>query len=392
MFIPFLYELRARKVPVGTQEAVALAGALKAGLHDSSLDGFYYVARALLVHDEKHLDAFDEAFGKMFEGIEGKAIELQQQLLDWLRDAEERLPNLTPEERALLETFDRQELEKLFEQRLREQKERHDRGNKWIGTGGTSPFGNNGRAPRPGIRIGGGGGQKSAVNVAGQRNFREYRDDLVLDVRQLALALRKLRAFTREGQPDELDLDGTIDKTARNLGELEVVTRPPRKSNTRVILMMDVGGSMDPYAHLVSRLFTAAKKATHFKELRTYYFHNCIYGRVYKDARLSQQVKISQLFAETDRKYKLIIVGDALMAPWELMSVSGWQEDEGVEGVMWMMRLREHYPSAAWLNPEQPSSWWQSTVDVLRRIFPMYPLTLEGLGDAVHQLTKVRVA
>ncbi len=392
MFIGFIYELRARKVPVGTQEAVALAGALKAGLHDSSLDGFYYVARALLVHDEKHLDAFDEAFGKAFEGIEGKSFELQQQLLDWLKDAEERLPNLTPEERALLDQFDRAELEKLFEERLREQKERHDRGNKWIGTAGTSPFGNNGRAARPGIRVGGNGGMKSAVSVAGQRNFREYRDDLVLDVRQLGLALRKLRLFTREGQPDELDIDGTIDKTARNLGDLEVVTRPPRKSTTRVILMMDVGGSMDPYAHLVSRLFTAAKKATHFKELRTYYFHNCIYGRVYKDARLSQPVKISQLFAETDRKYKLILVGDALMAPWELMSTSGWQEDEGVEGVMWMMRLREHYPSAAWLNPEQPSSWWQSTIDVLRRVFPMYPLTLEGLGDAVHQLTKVRVA
>ena len=392
MFIPFLYELRARKVPVGTQEAVALAGALKAGLHDSSLDGFYHVARALLVHDEKHLDAFDEAFGKSFEGVESKALELQQQLLDWLKDAQERLPELTPEERALLDQFDRAELEKLFAQRLREQKERHDGGNKWIGTAGTSPFGNSGRAARPGMRIGGKGSLRSAVSVAGQRNFREYRDDLVLDVRQMALALRKLRAFTREGQPDELDLDGTIDKTARNLGELEVVVRPPRKSNTRVILLMDVGGSMDPYAHLVSRLFTAAKKATHFKELRTYYFHNCIYGRVYKNAKLSDPVKISQLFAETDRKYKLIFVGDALMAPWELMSVSGWQEDEGVEGVMWMMRLREHYPSAAWLNPEQPSSWWQSTIDVLRRIFPMHPLTLEGLGDAVHQLTKVRVA
>lgn len=392
MFIPFLYELRARKVPVGTQEAVALAGALKEGLHDSSIDGFYYVARALLVHDEKHLDAFDEAFGKVFEGIERKAIELQQQLLDWLRNAEARLPNLTPEELALLKTFDRAELERMFQERLREQQERHDRGNRWIGTAGTSPFGNSGRAARPGIRIGGAGGQRSAVSVAGQRNFREYRDDLVLDVRQLQLALRKLRAFTREGQPDELDLDGTIDKTAKNLGELEVVTRPPRKSNTRVILMMDVGGSMDPYAHLVSRLFTAAKKATHFKELRTYYFHNCIYGRVYKDARMSQPLKLSQLFAETDRKHKLILVGDALMAPWELMSTSGWQEDEGVEGVMWMMRLREHYPSAAWLNPEQPSGWWQSTIDVLRRIFPMYPLTLEGLGDAVHQLTKVRVA
>jgi uncharacterized protein with von Willebrand factor type A (vWA) domain len=392
MFVPFLYELRARKVPVGTQEAVALAGALARGLHDSSLEGFYFVARSLLVHDEKHLDAFDEAFGKVFEGIEGKALELHEQLLDWLKDAAERMPTLSPEERALLEQFDREELQKLFEERLREQKERHDKGNKWIGTAGTSPFGNSGRAARPGIRVGGGGGMRSAVNVAGQRNFREYRDDLVLDVRQLQVALRKLRAFTREGQPDELDLDGTIDKTARNLGDLEVVTRPPRKSNTRVILLMDVGGSMDPYAHLVSRLFTAAKKATHFKELRTYYFHNCIYGRVYSDARLAKPLKLSQLFAETDRKYKLIIVGDALMAPWELMSVSGWQEDEGVEGVTWMMRLREHYPTAAWLNPEQPSTWWQPTIDVLRRVFPMYPLTLEGLGDAVHQLTKVRVA
>lgn len=367
MFVPFLYELRSRKVPVGTQEAVALAGALARGLHDSSLEGFYFVARALLVHDEKHLDAFDQAFAKTFEGVDAQALEIHEKLLDWLKDAGERLPELSPEERALLEQFDRAELERLFQERLAEQKERHDRGNKWIGTAGTSPFGNSGRAARPGIRVGGGGGMRSAVAVAGQRNFKEYRDDLVLDVRQLGVALRKLRAFTREGQPDELDLDGTIDKTAKNLGDLEVVTRPPRKSNTRVILMMDVGGSMDPYAHLVSRLFTAAKKATHFRELRTYYFHNCIYGRVYKNARFSEPVKLSELFAETDRRYKLIIVGDALMAPWELMSVSGWQEDEGVEGVMWMMRLREHFPNAAWLNPEQPSSWWQSTIDEIGR-------------------------
>lgn len=392
MFLPFLYELRARKVPVGTQEAVALAGALSQGLHDSSLDGFYQVARALLIHDEKHLDAFDEAFGKVFEGIEPTALELQQQLLDWLKDAAERAPMLTPEERALLEQLDRAELERRFQERLKEQKERHDRGNTWIGTAGTSPFGNSGRAGRLGIRIGGSGGMKGAVSIANQRSYREYRDDLVLDVRQLQLALRKLRAFTREGQHDELDLDGTIDQTARNLGDLEVVLRPPRKSNTRVVLMMDVGGSMDPYAHLVSRLFTAAKKATHFKELRTYYFHNCIYGRVYEDAALSKPVRLAQLFAETDNRYKLILVGDALMAPWELMSVSGWNDDEDVEGVMWMMRLRAHYPNAAWLNPEKPSGWWQNTIDVLRRIFPMYPLTLEGLGDAVHQLTRVRIA
>ncbi|MFO0596927.1 MAG: VWA domain-containing protein [Myxococcaceae bacterium] len=392
MFIPFLYELRARKVPVGTQEAVALAAALGHGLHDSSLDGFYDVARALLIHDEKHLDAFDEAFAKTFQGIEPKALEITEQLLQWVRDAANLGPMLSPDEQKLLEQFDRAELEKMLEQRLREQKERHDGGNRWVGTAGTSPFGNSGRAARNGIRIGGGGGMRSAVQVAGQRNFREYRDDLVLDVRQMGLALRKLRAFSREGQHDELDLDATIDKTAKNLGDLEVITRPPRKSNTRVVLLMDVGGSMDPYAHLVSRLFTAAKKATHFKELRTYYFHNCVYGRVYKNARMSEPVKLSQLFSETDRRYKLIVVGDALMAPWELMSVSGWQEDEGVEGVMWMMRLREHYPSSAWLNPEQPSGWWQNTIDVLRRIFPMFPLTLEGLGDAVHQLTKAAIS
>lgn len=391
MFIPFLFELRARKVPVGTQEAVSLAGALAAGLHDSSLDGFYCVARSLLIHDEKHLDAFDEAFAKVFQGVETEALQLHQQLLDWLREAAQRRPALTPDELALLEQFDLNELEQRFLERLREQKERHDGGNKWIGTAGTSPFGNSGRAARPGLRVGGAGGMRSAIAVAQQRNFREYRDDVVLDVRQLALALRKLRAFVREGQSDELDLDGTIDKTARNLGDLEVVTRPPRKSNIKVLLLMDVGGSMDPYSALVSRLFTAAKKATHFRSLRTYYFHNCLYGRVYHDAGLTNGVKFSELFAQTDRQYKLIIVGDALMAPWELMSVSGWREDEGVEGARWMMRLREHYPSAAWLNPEHPSAWWQSTIDVLRRIFPMYPLTLEGLGEAVHQLTKVRV-
>lgn len=391
MFLPFLYELRARKVPVGTQEAVALAGALSKGLHDSSLEGFYHVARALLIHDEKHLDAFDQAFGKIFEGIEASALELHEQLLEWLKEAKERLPDLTPEERALLEQLDAEELERLFDERLKEQKERHDGGNKWIGTGGTSPFGNSGRGTgRPGIRVGGQGGARSAVRVASQRNFREYRDDLVLDVRQLGMALRKLRAFTREGQADEIDLDKTIDLTAKNLGELEVAVRPPRKSNTRVILLMDVGGSMDPFAMLVSRLFSAAKKATHFKELRTYYFHNCIYGRVYKNARFSDPVTLSQLFSETDRRYKVIIVGDAMMAPWELMTVSGWGDDEGLEGVGWMMRLREHFTSSIWLNPEPPSSWWQSTVDVLRRIFPMYPLTLEGLGEAVQTLIRAR--
>lgn len=390
MFVPFLYELRSRKVPVGATEAVALGQALVQGLHDSSLEGFYFIARALLVHDEKHLDAFDQAFAKHFQGIETSSMELTEQLLEWVREAKQPDRMLTPEEKALLEQLDLKTLEQLFEQRMKEQKERHDRGNKWIGTAGTSPFGNTGKAAREGVKVGEAAGMRSAVRMASERAYKEYRDDLVLDVRQMQLALRKLRAFAREGAHDELDLDATITETARNLGDLEVVTRPPRKSNTRVILLMDVGGSMDPFAHLVSRLFTAAKKATHFRELRTYYFHNCIYGRVYKQASFRDPITLPQLFAETDRRYKLIVVGDALMAPWELMSVSGWSDDEGLEGVVHLMRLREHFTASCWLNPEPPSSWWQTTVDVIRKVFPMYPLTLEGLGDAVGQLTKAR--
>ncbi len=390
MFVPFLYELRSRKVPVGTTEAVSLARALEAGLHESSLEGFYFVARSLLVHDEKHLDAFDQAFAKHFQGIESAGLELHEQLLDWLREARRRLPDLSPDEKALLESLDQKALEALFEQRFKEQKERHDGGNKWVGTGGTSPFGNLGRVGRDGIRVGGEGGRRSAVRVASERHYREYRDDVVLDTRQLGLALRKLRAFARDGRQDELDIDTTIERTAKNLGELEVALRAPRKSNTRVILLMDVGGSMDPYAQLVSRLFTAAKKATHFKELRTYYFHNCVYGRVYANASFREPLSVAQLMAETDRRYKLIVVGDALMGPWELMSTSGWSDDEGLEGVVWLMRLREHFASSAWLNPEQPSSWWQATIDVIRKVFPMYPLTLDGLGDAVNSLTRAR--
>ncbi|MBS1152013.1 MAG: thioredoxin reductase [Myxococcaceae bacterium] len=386
MFIPFLYELRALKVPVGTQEAVALARALEAGLHDSSLDGFYDVARSLLVHSETQLDAFDQAFAKHFKGVEISALQIQQQLLDWLKDAARKRPTLTPEERALLEQLDRATLEKMFEERLKEQKERHDGGSKWIGTGGTSPFGHSG-APRDGIRVGGAGGNRRAIEVATERHFRDYRDDLVLDVRQLALALRKLRAFAREGRADELDLDETIEQTARNLGDLEVVTRPPRKSNTRVILLMDVGGSMDPHADTVSRLFTAAKKATHFKELHTYYFHNCVYGRVYKNAQLREPISLGQLFAETNPTWKLIVVGDALMAPWELTGTSGWGEDNA-EGVVWLMRLVERFPQSVWLNPEPPREWWQTTIEVIRRVFAMYPLTLEGLGEAVNLLTR----
>lgn len=391
MFVPFIYELRRRKVPVGAQEAVALAQALARGLHDSSLDGFYHVARALLVHSEAHLDAFDEAFLAHFRGLapRGASAAVRDELLEWLKDALER--QYTPEELAALEHRDPDWLMRRFEELLKEQTERHDGGGRWIGTGGTSPFGHSGAA-QPGIRVGGTGGGKSAIAVADARRYRPYRNDLTLDVRQLAVALRKLRAFAREGADEELDLEGTIDETARNAGELEVVTRPPRRPNTRVVLLMDVGGSMDPYAHLVSRLFSAASKATHWKELRCYYFHNCIYGRLYTSETFSQTVAIHDLLAECGPHHKLIVVGDALMAPYELLQKGASAAGDLLPGLAWLQRLTQHFERCAWLNPEPPTSWRGTTIEVISGVFPMFPLTLQGLGEAIGHLTKGRSA
>ena len=390
MFIPFLYELRARKVPVGTQEAVALAKALNMGLHESSLDGFYHVARALLIHSETQLDAFDDAFLSYFKGIERSSLEIKAQIYEWLMDAKDRIPELTDEERALFEQFDLEKLQEMFEERLREQKERHDGGDKWIGTGGKSPFGHSGAA-RKGIRVGGKGGNRSAVRVAGERAYRNYRSDITLDTRQAGVALRKLRAFIREGADDELDLEGTIDSTAKNAGELDIKLRPPRRPNTRVILMMDVGGSMDPYAELVSRLFSAASKATHFKELRHYYFHNAIYGQVYKDARFNDKVNVMDLIHECGPHYKLICVGDALMAPYELLAANGslyLGEDNRQAGIFWFMQLARHFEKSCWLNPEPVNYWQGNTIEHVRQVFSMFPLTVDGLGEAVAHLTK----
>lgn len=390
MFIPFLYELRARKVPVGTTEAVALAKALSMGLHESSLDGFYYVARALCVHSEAHLDAFDDAFLAHFKGIERGAVEIKRELFEWLKDARERYPELTEEERKLFEQFDIDKLEEMFEERLRDQKERHDGGDKWIGTGGKSPFGHSG-APRKGFRVGGAGRNRSAVRVAAERAYRGYRNDLTLDTRQAGVALRKLRAFIREGAEEELDLEGTIDATAKNAGELDVKLRPPRRPNTRVILMMDVGGSMDPYAELVSRLFSAASKATHFKELRTYYFHNAVYGQVYKDARFNDKVRVNDLIHECGPHYKLIMVGDALMAPYELLASNGSAylgEDAQQSGMFWFTLLSRHFERSCWLNPEPQNYWYGNTIEVVRQAFEMFPLTVDGLGEAVAHLIK----
>ncbi|MCK6592967.1 MAG: VWA domain-containing protein [Polyangiaceae bacterium] len=355
MIAGFIYELRARRVPVGTQEAVALARALVAGLHDTSLDGFYFIARSLLVHNEAHLDDFDLAFAKYFKGVHVEAKRVAEELIEWLKNAK-KLRELTEEEKAR--------------------------------TGGTSPFGRGGYNPS-GIPVGGGtGGKGGAMQSADARKYRPYRSDLILDIRQIEVALRKLRAFTREGGEDELDIEETIAETAKNAGELEIVTRPPRRPSTRVILMMDVGGSMDPYAELVSQLFSAAKKSTHWKELRTYYFHNCVYGRVYKTDGFQEAVLVRDLMHECGKNYKLVFVGDASMAPYELLGAPGYGEEGRTEGIRWLMQLRDHFERSVWLNPDGPTLPSHPTVDAIRQIFPMFPLTLDGLGEAVAELLR----
>jgi len=392
VFVPFLFELRKRKVKVGLQEAMALARALGMNLHDTSLDGFYHVARALCVHTEADLDAFDEAFLACFRGVEAKSLDLVKELEEWLSDPRTR-KELSPEELATLQHLDLEELRRLFEERLREQKERHDGGNRWIGTGGTSPFGAHGVHPT-GVRVGPKGGGRSAMAVADARVYRPYRSDLVLDVRQIEVALRKLRAFHREGADLELDLDATIDETARNAGELEIVLRPPRRPNVRVLLLMDVGGSMDPYAHLVSQLFSAAKRASNFRELKTYYFHNCVYGRVYETESFADPVRLRDLLLHCTREWKLVMVGDAAMHPAELLGGGDWYASrdelggEAMHGIRWMQLLADHFDKSVWLNPDPPNYWRGGTAEMLSSVFQMFPLTLEGLGEAMAHLSK----
>jgi uncharacterized protein with von Willebrand factor type A (vWA) domain len=229
------------------------------------------------------------------------------------------------------------------------------------------------------------------VKVADARLYKGYREDVTLDVRQMQLALRKLRTYTRIGAEEELDLEATIEETGKNAGELEIVTRPPRRTNTRIILMMDVGGSMDPYAHLCSRLFSAAKKSSHFRELQTYYFHNCVYGQVYKTERFDEPVKVRDLLNDCGRHYKLILVGDALMAAYELMATGGsldLGDDRGIEGIQWLMMLQKHFDKSIWLNPEPEKYWKGNTIEYVARVFDMYPLTLEGLGEGVKYLMR----
>src|SRR4051812_10239646 len=392
MLVDFLFELRRHKLPVSTHEWMALMEAMALGLHESSLDGFYHLCRTICVKDIAHYDAYDEAFLAYFKDVHTDALKLTQELAEWLADPRS-LEGLTEEQRQALRELDLEKLRELFEQRLREQKERHDGGRRWIGTGGTSPFGTAGQNPT-GMRAGGGGG-RSAMAVADERRFKEYRRDVVLDVRQIDVALRGLRRLGRDGAQEELDLDETVDQTCRNAGEIEVVFRPPRRNRVKVVLLMDVGGSMDPHSELMSRLFTAASRTGRFAKFRSFYFHNCVYNSVYEDAQFRKGVPVAELLANSDRDEKLVMVGDALMHPAELLD--GGMMSSGssylysqtrAPGIEWLRRLAHHFRSAAWLNPEPDRFWSGTTIEVIASVLPMFPLTLDGLAQSVRYLVR----
>ncbi|MFC2065555.1 VWA domain-containing protein [Chloroflexota bacterium] len=385
MFTDFFYILRKHKLPVSVTEWMTLMEAL-AGGYINSLDDFYSLARAILVKSESYFDHYDVAFQEYFTGIETPA-EILEQVLDWLKNPLERLP-LSEEERAKFDQMKFDELLKELEKRLKEQNEQHDGGGYWVGRGGYSPFGHSGYHPA-GIRIGGQGGGRGAMQIAAERHFQNYRSDLTLDTRQIRVALRGLRQLTRIGEEDQLNLEETIQATADNAGELEFIWERSRRNAVKVLLLMDVGGSMEPYAQLCSQLFSAAHSSNHFKDLQYYYFHNCIYDNLYKDIERYETVSTDHLLSILEQDYKVLLVGDARMAPYELAERWGaidYYERNEIPGIVRLQRIYEHFTHAVWLNPEEPRYWIHPTIRAVGKIFPMFPLTLDGLGEAVKKL------
>lgn len=378
MFDVFLYTLRQQGLVVGAGEWLTFLDALQRGLA-VNLDELYTLGRALLCRSEGEFDKYDLAFAATFQGAvlpEDARSRLEAWLAEAIAGGEgERVdPGMSPEElwRELLK-------------RLAEQQERHDGGNYWIGTGGTSPFGHSGRAAQ-GIRVGGPGGGRSAVRVAMERRWANYRTDRMLDVRDFEVALRALRNLQREGRY-ELDLDETIAETARNAGEIELVERRERQNQVHLVLLMDAGGSMTPHYEKVSRLFSAASRARTFKSFTSLYFHNCVYGTLHRDFEQLDRVRTEAFLEKLTPRHRLLFVGDASMAPYELFSNFSWPgEGGGLSGLEWLQRFRARCQASVWLNPDPRRFWAHPTVSAIGRVFPMYELTVEGLQQAVKKL------
>ena len=391
MLIDFFYQLKDAKVPVSIKEFLTLLEALDKRVISGSLDDFYYLARTCLVKDEKHFDKFDKAFGSYFKGVESLGELLTADIPDdWLRKEFERF--LSEEDKKALEAMGWDKLMETFKERLKEQKERHAGGNKWIGTGGTSPFGANGYNPA-GIRIGQEQSRhRKAVKVWDQREFKNFDDQVQLGTRNIKVALRRLRQFAREGAPEVLDLDDTIRATANNAGYLDIKMVPQLHNKVKVLLFFDVGGSMDDHIRSCEELFSAAK--TEFKHLEYFYFHNCVYESVWKDnkRRHNERMSTYDVMHTYGPDYKLIFVGDATMSPYEIVYPIGSVEHNNAEaGQVWMQRLLEHYGSAIWLNPVAENYWdYTESLHMIKQLMQdrMYPLTLEGLDRAIRRLNQ----
>lgn len=389
MLIDFFFMLKDARIPVSIKEFLVLLEALEKEVISLSFDDFYYLARLTLVKDESNFDKFDRAFGLYFKGISTAFEENANIPLDWLLKNAAR--KLSPEEQALLQKYGYDKLAERLQQLLKEQKERHEGGSKWIGTGGTSPFGNSGTNPE-GIRIGGESRNRTAVKVWEQRTYRDYDADKEIGTRNVKVALRRLRKFARHGAADEFSLDDTVRATANNAGYLDIKMQPERKNNIKVLMLLDVGGTMDEHIQRTEELFSAAK--AEFKNMEFYYFHNCVYDQLWRN----NQRKRTERFSTWDvlRKYtpdtKVIFVGDATMSPYEILQVGGAVDYHNEEaGAEWLQRFTKTFPNYIWLNPEPEHIWeYRQSIAIIRRQMDnrMYPLTLEGLERGMRTLSK----
>ncbi len=393
MLTDFFYAMKDAGLPVSVTEYLTLLEGLDKRVIDHSLDDFYYLSRATLVKDERHYDTFDRVFGAYFKGVEDLAALLQEKEIpeEWLRKNAELM--LSDEEKALVESLGG--WDKLMEElrkRLEEQEERHEGGNKWIGTGGTSPFGADGYNPE-GIRIGQDGSRnRSAVKVWDKREFRNLDDGVELGTRNIKVALKRLREFVREGNELELDLDDTIRSTARNAGYLDLKMVPERRNRVKVLLFFDVGGSMDDHVRVCEELFSAAR--SELKHMEYFYFHNFIYESVWEDNRRrhNNRIPVAEILRTYGPDYKVIFVGDATMSPYEILYAGGSIEHMNEEaGAVWLQRVAEHFDHVIWLNPEPPRRWeYTPSVQITRELMEdrMYPLTIEGLTEGMKELRK----
>lgn len=393
MFLNFFKDLRDAKIPVTLKEYLSLMDAMDKGVINMDTEEFYYLARTALVKDEKYIDKFDRVFGSTFKGLEsvGEGIDVQELPDEWLRKVTEKF--LTPEEMKEIEALGGWEkLMETLKERLEEQKKRHEGGNKWIGTGGTSPFGANGYNPE-GVRIGQNKSRhRRAVKVWDKREYKNLDDSVEIGTRNIKVAMRRLRKWARTGNPDELDLDNTIRATAKQ-GYLDLVMRPERRNAVNLILLLDVGGSMDPHIRVCEELFSAAR--TEFKNLEYYYFHNCVYEGLWKDNRRRHNEKIPtwDVLHKFSSDYKVIVVGDATMSPYEITyaggSVEHWNEEPGG---LWLQRIVQQFPDFVWLNPTPEHAWeYTGSIKLIRELIGphrMFQMTLQGLEEAMKELSR----